>query len=130
MKIGDSSHIPRATGHGACKEGASVVNEIGNDKFHKVLRELRNWRRTSGGGRLRQRVSVEELVDFCLASVPDPVHEQFNNYGKVNQMDKRGGRERLVESPVSEDVGVFTKDIACAGAATTLLWPGLLGTVQ
>lgn len=119
--MGYSDHIPRVTGHGACKEGGSVINEVGYDEFHKVLRELRNWRRTSDGG-LRRGVSVEGVVDFRFASVPNPVRKQLNDCGNDNRMNKRSDREQLVKSPVSEDVGVFIKDIA--DLATTLLWPG------
>ena len=40
MEMGGGSDIPRVTCHGACQESACVVNEVGEDYFDKILREL------------------------------------------------------------------------------------------
>ena len=70
--MGYGGDVPRATGHGACKEGGGVVNE-GDDDFHKLLREPGDW------GRIWHRrlwdTSTEKLFDFRLASVPEPLSE-------------------------------------------------------
>ena len=46
MEIGDGGNVPRETCHGARQEGARIVNEVGDDRFHKLLRELGDWGRT------------------------------------------------------------------------------------
>ena len=38
MKMGDGGNVPRETCHGARQEGARIVNEVGDDRFHKLLR--------------------------------------------------------------------------------------------
>ena len=40
MKIGDGSNVPRVTCHGARKEAARVVNEVGDNHFYEHLWEL------------------------------------------------------------------------------------------
>jgi hypothetical protein len=38
MKVGEGSDVPRVTCRGACQEGASIVNEVGDNLFHELLR--------------------------------------------------------------------------------------------
>ena len=45
VKMGDDSDVPRVTCQGACREGAGVVDEVGDDDLHKLLRELGDWGR-------------------------------------------------------------------------------------
>lgn len=40
MEVGDSGDVPRVAGHGACQEKARVVNKVGYNRFHGLLREL------------------------------------------------------------------------------------------
>jgi hypothetical protein len=75
MKVGDGGDVPRVTGHRACKEGAGVVNEVGDDRFHEVLRELGDWGRTCG--RCIQGTSAEQPLDSGLAPVPQLICEQL-----------------------------------------------------
>jgi len=49
MKMGDNGDVPRITRQGARQEAAGVINEVGSDDFHKLLRELGDWGRTPGG---------------------------------------------------------------------------------
>ena len=46
MKIGDGGDVPRETCHGVRQEGAYIVNEVGDNHFHKLLQELGDWGRT------------------------------------------------------------------------------------
>ena len=73
VKMGDGSDVPRVTCQGACQEGAGVVDEVGNDHSHKLLRELGDWGRACGK-RLRG-TSKEQPLDFGYASVPKFVDE-------------------------------------------------------
>ena len=43
VKVGDSRDVPRVAGHGARKENASVINEVGDDQFHELLRKPGDW---------------------------------------------------------------------------------------
>ena len=44
--MGDGGDVPRVTDNGAYKEGAGVVNKVGDDNFHELLREPGDWGRT------------------------------------------------------------------------------------
>ena len=110
VKMGDDGDVPRVAGHGACQEGGGVVNEVGDNCFHKVLREPGDWRRM--WGRCLQRISGEVPLDFGLASVPELFGEQFDRYSSVGMMSEwMGGEKLIVRSPVNEDVGVFSNGI-------------------
>ena len=41
--MGDGRDVPRVTGHGTCKEGGGVVNEVGDYHLHELLWELGQW---------------------------------------------------------------------------------------
>jgi hypothetical protein len=64
--MGHGSSVPRKTCHGACEEGAGVVNEVGDDHVHKFLWEPgdlgRTWGRPTG-----------QLLNFDPVSIPEPV---------------------------------------------------------
>jgi hypothetical protein len=81
MKMGDGSDVPRVTCRGACQEGALVVNEVGENQFHKVLRKLCDWRRACGG--CIRGTSTEQRLDFGFVSVPKLVSKQFNRCNSV-----------------------------------------------
>ena len=68
MKVGDSGNVPRVTGHGACQEAGCVVNEVGDDHFHDLLREIGDWGR-AWGGRLWGTSTVRP-VDLGFGPVP------------------------------------------------------------
>ena len=40
VKMGDDSNVPRVTCQGACRWGADVVDEVGNDHSHKLFWKL------------------------------------------------------------------------------------------
>ena len=40
MKVVDGDNVPRVTRQGALQEGALVVNEVGDDQVHELMREL------------------------------------------------------------------------------------------
>ena len=52
VNVGDGGDVPRVAGHGACQEGAGVVNEVQDDRFHEFLRKpvVRDARYTSPEG--------------------------------------------------------------------------------
>ena len=82
MEMGDNGDVPRVTRHGARQEAARVVNEVGGDDFHKLLWELGDWGRTSGGhlwGTL-----AEQPLDLGLGSIPKSVDKEFVCYRSVN----------------------------------------------
>jgi hypothetical protein len=75
--MGDGRDVPRVTGHGTCKEGGGVVNEVGDYHLHELLWEPSDWRRVCG---MRVRgASTEQPLDFGLASIPEPLSEQFGS---------------------------------------------------
>ena len=39
VKMGDGGDVPQVAGHGACPEGAGVVNEVGDNRIYKFLWE-------------------------------------------------------------------------------------------
>jgi len=43
MEVGDGNNVPRVTRHGTRQEAGRVVNEIGENRFEKILRELGDW---------------------------------------------------------------------------------------
>jgi len=68
MKMGHGGGVPRMAGHGTCKKGADIVNEVGDDEFDEFLRELGDWPRRLWNECLRG--TFEELFDFSLAAIP------------------------------------------------------------
>ena len=48
MEVGDGGNVPRVAGHGACKEGAGVADEVGDDQFHELLGKPGYWGRAQG----------------------------------------------------------------------------------
>ena len=77
MKVGDSRDVPRVAGHGARQEAGLVVNEVGDNRSHKLLRELGDW----GWRWVRRRLwdtSPERLFDLGLAPVSKLVDEQLH----------------------------------------------------
>jgi hypothetical protein len=49
MKMGDGSDVPRITCRGAYQEGVLVVNEVGDNQFHEILREIEDRGRVDCG---------------------------------------------------------------------------------
>ena len=82
MKIGDGSNVPRITCHGARQEAARVVNEVGEDRFDKILRELGDWGWSCS--RCLRGISTEQPLDFCCGSVPQLVNKQLVRYRNVS----------------------------------------------
>jgi len=84
VEILDGDHVPRVTGHGARQEAGFVVDEAGNDHFHKFLGEFGDggW---ACGGRLLH-ISTERPSDYGFGSVPDSVNEEFAHCYNVNMM--------------------------------------------
>ena len=82
MKMRDSSDVPRITCCGTCEEGALVANEVRDNPFHKLLREIgdRGWVYC---GRVRGSSSTGRL-DFGFVSVPKLISKQFNRYNSIN----------------------------------------------
>lgn len=39
MEMRDGSDVPRMTRHGACQEAVCIMNEVGDNRFHEVLRD-------------------------------------------------------------------------------------------
>jgi hypothetical protein len=81
MKMGDGSNVPRVTCRGACDESVHVVNEVGDNQFHKLLWELGDWGRMCGGR--VQGTSTEQRLDFGFVSVPKLVSQQSNRCNSV-----------------------------------------------
>ena len=81
MEVVDGDHVPRVTGQGTRHETAFVVNEAGDDHFHKLLRELGDWG-WAYGGRLRE---IEQPHDVGFGSVPKSVNEEFAHYHNVSE---------------------------------------------
>ena len=48
MKMGDGSNVPRVKCHGKFQETGRLVDEIGENGFDKILREIGDWGRTRG----------------------------------------------------------------------------------
>ena len=64
--MGGGGDAPRVAGRGACQEGGDVINEVGDNRFNKVLREPSDWRRM--WGRRLQKISGEVPLNLGLAS--------------------------------------------------------------
>jgi len=75
--MGDGSNVPRAACHGAHKEAACVVNEVGDNHFYELLWELgdsgRTFCRCIWGTSIEK--PEEEPLDFGFGSVPNLVNK-------------------------------------------------------
>ena len=43
MEIGDGDDVPRVTRRGTRHEATFVINKVGDNKFHELMRELGDW---------------------------------------------------------------------------------------
>lgn len=80
VEMGYGGDVPRITCHGTREKGADVVNEVGNDDFHKFLWQPGSLGWTCGGQLLDfNSVSVPRLV-----SAPDLISKECNHWSSAN----------------------------------------------
>ena len=85
VEVGDGGNVPRVTRRGTRQEGSGVVDEVGNHRFHELLRELSN----RGGGHLGA-VTLSYIgvrgrpLDFGSGSVPKSVDGVFVRCRSIN----------------------------------------------
>ena len=113
MKMGDNGDVPRIARQGARQEAACVVNEVGGDDFHKLLRELSDCRRALGG--CLWGASIEQPLDLGFGSIPKPVDKEFVCYRSVKRQHNNVVKLDA-EAPVNEDVGVFNTIVVLHGS--------------